>query len=428
MRTYPILLSALLLACGSSDDEGAPSAPAPTVTVPPGVPLPECPDEDYRVCDVREPDCQRRFASLAACIRGSEPLGDLPIDLLTEAEYSEKLRQDSADTPEPAFNHYERALEFLKLEPTGSTTRSEEIDDFVKSVLGVYLDDEKRIIIVDHDKPADTAYIDATLVHELVHALQDADYDLAHWPDEPAVTFDSRLVRRSVVEGEASFLEYRAIVPLLGLDVAEVDFESAMREHLSFIEGKLAESTAPYRDSYSTFPYGYGASRAFRAFQDGGARGLDAAWASPPGTTQQILAEHLGLNTPQASGSEIPEPVVEGLTLVTRDVLGAWGLRLFLAARAQADATERALSWRGDGLWVFTDAVAEGEIAPNSPKTYLLWQLELDSEEEARALALTGLSQCQGAASGTRAMVSCDNTSSQAGRDLYDWGKSWLLE
>lgn len=423
MRSRLLLLASLLLACGSTDDEGDPNAPA---MLAPAVPLPECPDHDYGVCDIREPDCQQRLASLAACIRGSEPLGDLRIDLMTEAEYVEKRQQDLADAPEAEISHFGRALELLQLEKPGGVTRAEALETQAKNVLGVYFHEEKRIVVIDHGLPADTAYINATLVHEVVHALQDADYDLSNWPDEPRLTLDSRLARNSVVEGEANFLEYRAIVPLLGLDVAEVDFESAMREHLSFVESKVTESTAPYRDSYATFPYGYGAIRAFHAWQERGARGLDAAWASPPLTTQQILAEQLGLNTPQTSGLEVAEPVVEGLTLVAHDVLGAWGLRLFLAASQLEEPAERALSWRGDSLWVFTESVAEGAVPPDAPSTYVLWQLELESEQAARAVAVANLRSCLGAAVGTRAVFTCNTANSQVPSDLEAWGSSWL--
>jgi hypothetical protein len=425
MRRLLGLLALVIAACGSSDEPD--SSPLPPV-LEPAVPLPECPEHDYEVCDVRNADCQQRLASLAACIRGSEPVADLPIDVLSEAEYAEKIRQDLADTPEPAVDHFERALSMLQLAPETGTTRAEDIANRVENVLGVYYSDEKRIIIIDHGKPADTAYIDATLVHEFVHALQDVDYDLSNWQQEAALTFDVRLALRSVVEGEASFLDARAAVPLLGIDIAEVDFDSAMREYLSAVEDEIAESKSRYRDSYATFPYGFGAIRAYRAWLEGGLRGLEAAWASPPRTTQQILSEQLGLNTPQESGVEISEPVVEGLALTTRDTLGAWGLSLFLAARNEREPQERALSWRGDQLSVFTDTVVEGEPSPNAPRTYLLWQLELDSESMAQALAQAASSSCRGASFGTRAMLSCDGSLSPVGSDLYAWGESWLRE
>jgi hypothetical protein len=99
-----------------------------------------------------------------------------------------------------------------------------------------------------------------------------------------------------------------------------------------------------------------------------------------------------------------------------------------LAARGGPDPETRALSWRGDRLSVFGDTVAEGGIPQNPPKTYLLWQIELDSEAQARALADMNLSPCIGAAAGPRVVISCDDSPSQAGSDLYGWGMSWLLE
>jgi hypothetical protein len=379
----------------------------------PPTPLPECPDANYTACDVREPDCQSSIVALAACIRDSEPL-TVPIEVLTESDYTALLQAEAEDEPEAEIKHFQRALAWLELAPEQTTTRDEEIDHHVTSVLGVYRPAEKRIIIVDHGKPADTPYIDATLLHEAVHALQDADYDLTTWPGEPAETFDARLARNAVVEGEADFYEYRAVAALLGLDVAQVDFESALLEHLDFVQARLSESTAPYRDSYATFPYGFGALQAFHAWQEGGPRGTDAIWASPPGTTQQLMAQQLGLNEPQATPRELPLPEIEGLTLYASDVLGAWGLHLVLGMDGVSNPAERALDWRGDRLRVFTDT-------DNQP--YLLWQLELASEDAARLLTRTRAG-CTGRSFATRAFVSCGDH--QVRDELTSWADAWL--
>jgi hypothetical protein len=57
-RTALTLLAALLLGGCDGDD---PPARRPSELAAP-VPLPECPDADYRLCDIRERACQNGLA------------------------------------------------------------------------------------------------------------------------------------------------------------------------------------------------------------------------------------------------------------------------------------------------------------------------------------------------------------------------------
>lgn len=418
---FACLASVLLAGCGASEGEEDTS---PAVTLPATVPLPECPDANYETCDVREADCQTRIGELAACLRQNEPVTDLSIELMSPEAFSELLQQEASTEPEPPVKHFNRALSVFGLvpQPTGVTGPAQppNIDD----LLGVYRAKDKRIIIIDRGKPADTAYVDATLLHELIHALQDADHDLASWPDtDEVVTFDSNLAQNSVFEGEARFYEYRAAMPLLGLDLEKADFPSALSEHLEYTRGVVEKSDTPLRQSFSTFPYGFGAELSFAAWTEGGPRGTDPLWASPPRTTQQIMSQVLGLDTPQSSGVEIPPPVVATLESYDDDVLGAWGLQLLLSRQGNSrrDSDEQAVTWRGDHFWVYSSNVTSS--------TYFLWQIELASERDASRFddLFSTVGGCQHGSAGTRVFASCvvDGITSP---ELTAWGKSWLAE
>lgn len=413
-RELSLMVLLGLTGCSSPDEE-----PAVAPMLAPPVPLPECPDADYSTCDIREAPCQRQLSELAACMRNNDSRADVAIEMLTEAEYTTLVLQDYADTTDPPIKHFARALATLGLAPADDVPWEASVEAFVKEVAGVYRSAEKRIVVIDRGMPANTPQMDVILLHEIVHALQDADHDLMHWPDDEPRTFDSSLARSTVVEGEAQFYGYRAAVPLLGLDIAEVDFESALHEQLDLQLTRVFESESLLDRSFLTVPYGMGALQSLRAWQAGGARGMDPLWASPPTNMQQVMAQLFGQNEPQANGIEIAEPQVEGLLPYGDDVLGAWGLHLMLTKELGKDSLGEALAWRGDHLWVYTDA---------NELTYALWQLELESSAAALELAqffarFPGVLQ---ETSGKRVYASYCVGSSIPSAELTAWGKAWL--
>lgn len=370
---------------GDDDDSGgAPSTATPQATRP----LPECPDTKYQTCDIREADCQTWLASIAACMRGSEPLGDLPIAVLSEDDYAQLLLESWADYVPPKYFHTEKARSLLGLAPPSSFAFNPQVDlegaakEQSSKIGGEYRAPEKRVVIVDHGRPADDVGTNITLVHEFVHALQDVDYGILAWEDDGLPqTFDHNLAQASVFEGEARFYEYRASYPLGGYDIRRYNVGTGLTEMMRDLAQADIEDTAPYSMARLTFPYGFGALVSFYAWQgDGGPAGIDKLWASPPGTTQALMASVLHTDTPQTSPVDVQEPDVPDLSLFSQDSLGAWGVTLVMSLQGSTwnEANTAALSWRGDQLWVYTDDT-------NLP-TYALWEIELGSETAAQRI------------------------------------------
>ena len=81
--------------------------------------------------------------------------------------------------------------------------------------------EQRHVIIVDRGEPADDPSTNNVLVHELIHALQDADVHLSAFREELAVGYDPSLGGRAVVEGEARLHQTRLWAAQLGL--ARVD-------------------------------------------------------------------------------------------------------------------------------------------------------------------------------------------------------------
>lgn len=414
----PASFTALLALAGCSEGDSS-------ALFQPGPPLPECATADYSRCDVRDAACQARLLELAACVRDSEPPSDLQIDVLTKAEYTKLLRDDAEDVEEPAIQHFSRALSRFGLAPRNGVPYDDQLDEQANFAAGQYRWEEKRVIVVDHGGSASSPDANAILLHEFVHALQDAAHDLSTWPGEDiAWTFDASLAVSTVVEGEASFYETRVSAPLLGLDHARVDFEQAFQDFLDRALVRAFDSELLLSQSFRTVPYGLGALQAFHAWESEGPRGLDPLWSDPPLTTQRVLAETFGRNTPQAVAIEIPAPEApEGLTLHGDDTLGAWGLCLVLTKRDNVAARvtnflDQALTWRGDRLSVYTD---------EDDNTHALWQLELEDTRAARDWdEWFDELPVEHATLDNRVFVSYNLNDLPASEALTAWGQAWL--
>jgi hypothetical protein len=358
LASLPGLLLALSLTACSGDDHGA-AGP---------VPLRECPDHDYGTCDTREPDCQQRLLSLAACVFGSREMPDVPIRVLTEDELRAELQQEESETPaeELAQNAaIESVLHDLDLVEQGALSSEATIEQLVQNFDGLYRDAERGIVLIDRGAPKNDVEYDVLLLHELIHAVQDAQYDLNALFDEHATTTDSALAFRALVEGEASWYQYRVAAAMLGYDSVYYDFRQLfvdLRQDL-VAEAKAADS--PYIESFGTFPYGFGTKLMYEAWLTDRAGFEAPLFASPPLTTTEIMNLSLGIVEAPRVLHEFTEPTAEGdFALIADDVLGDWMLNLCLVRKGLSS-----VRWLGDHLWIYQ--ATDGRLA-------WLWQLQLE--------------------------------------------------
>ncbi len=145
----------------------------------------------------REAVVARQMARLEH-MRGLEFETDVEMRVITRAEYR---RNRTGGGPGGEWN--DQVWEALFLVDEDTTTAEAFNSTLGSSVLGFYETGSDEVVIVsDREDPV----VDrGTLVHELVHALQDQQFGLDEFPD----TQDRQLARNSVVEGEANLLEDR---------------------------------------------------------------------------------------------------------------------------------------------------------------------------------------------------------------------------
>jgi len=134
-------------------------------------------------------------------LRDLEFEASVDVRVITRAEFRSDQPGGGGDDNHTAWNDQVWEGLFIVGEDTGT---DESFNDTLgSSVVGYYSPGTGEIVIVSDDP--EPALRRGTLVHELVHALQDQQFGLGGAPD----TQDRQLARNGVVEGEANLLESR---------------------------------------------------------------------------------------------------------------------------------------------------------------------------------------------------------------------------
>ncbi len=377
-RVLSLACLSLLLGCDDSDG----------VTPRYWYPLPECPDHQLEPCDTLATECQDRLLSLAACMYDVDAIPRVPIQVVTEEELVEQLDaiaagdDDEGDAPDADLAYAEQTLIQLQLAKRGDLTGEETTANLVERLEGVYIDPEHGILIVDRGSPRKSTDANAVLLHELVHALQDARYELDDFRSRLPATEDATLAGRTVVEGQATYLHFRALLAMNGRDVERFDWARSLDLYRDEILGVAYEDPSPFLVSGVTFPYAYGVQLAYDAWRSDGPRFHTKQFAKPPVTTLELIeVDASTADVLDADAFSTPEGTLDaGLAAIHDTSLGAFLLDLHLRAGggAAGAAAELSRAWRGDRLFIYAD---------ESDEAAWLWELAFETSSDARAFA-----------------------------------------
>jgi hypothetical protein len=227
---------------------------------------------------------------------------------------------------------------------------------------------------------------DATLAHELVHALQDHHYDLKERSKYRPGQGDLSLAYSALAEGDATSamvdILVRAVDPdKTALDVSEELFAQQILASVNL--GRAASAPHVMKTSLVA-PYVDGTLFVNALRKKGGWPLVDRAWKNPPVTTEQIL--HVDKWEAHEPGLDVAEPnggaLGPGWTTADRDTYGELGTRLAMAEwMTDKDAKTAAEGWGGD----------RGALFMSGPQAAFGWRLRYDAEGfAARAHKLLG--------------------------------------
>jgi hypothetical protein len=351
-----LLLACAALGCSSEGEEGDDRLAE----------LEACGARELTPCDILDPSCQERIAEIAACQWGGEGTPALlpEVTTRTEDDYRALLAQ-AAPARDAAQQAVDTSLALLGLIDPGDLSDEALIDHTAERVLAYYDFETKGINLIARETTPDLSEADGTLLHELIHAQQDAAHDLAGLQARGTPSTDGVAAAQGLYEGEASFQEwlFQAMLAGVQLDTAVVD--ASLRRRLVENEDDVFAGPHVLSSALQLLPYTYGAIWIGDAWLGSGRAAVQSRYEHPPGNCLPALRAGWDAGSDNAPKlltyptaniyfrGERPGPGSELIPLAL-DRLGAYSL--YIVARLLGDTAlgeQLALGWRGDQLDVY---------------------------------------------------------------------------
>lgn len=244
----------------------------------------------YVVCSTDDADCIKRVAEVVGCHLDRETLYPTVRFLTAEQVLAE---MEDAATPltaeqERDNDDYLKMQVLLGLMPEGYSPAQADAD-YLRNFAAYYSPEQKHIVIISDRAARDLERDYSVLVHEMVHAYQDAAWDLTALQEAHAYTYDRSLGVRALIEGDAVLYQSLAVVELSGNDPLEVDWWSYFKDWQDDSLKRAFETETPALDTAARFPYAFGGEFVLNAWQDGGVSRVEDLWMSPPDSVRQVV-------------------------------------------------------------------------------------------------------------------------------------------
>lgn len=257
---------------------------------------------------------------------------ELPRDVLVASERFLIL----LDAAPPDFN-YERSLLTL----------------MTAQLAGFYEPKDKTLYLAADLERAES---DATMWHELVHALQDQHYDLRPRIQYRPDASDEQSAIHALAEGDATSLMLDLQLAPEGSRATDLDDETIAGQSQALLETTDATARVPMVLRRSVVaPYMDGLRFVNWARRRGGWAYVNDVWRAPPTTTEQLLHPEKYLSREQPEPVAIPAAPANGPNeVVYHDILGEQSLRLVFEEWLDTSAAASSASnWAGDRVAVF---------------------------------------------------------------------------
>ena len=353
-RLTSFALAALLVgACGSTTSPSPSpllsSAPEASPSAPPSLaPSPSAaPSADPAANDAI-------FNSIEAAVqqlRGLTKRSPVARSILSEDQLKALVTADFAKSNSPALVAANEQLEkALGLLPTDASLKGLQLQLLSSQVAGLY-DPDTRTMDVISKTGALGPVEQVTYAHEFDHALQDQAFGLKKLGIDDTSNSDRALARLSLPEGDATLLmtqwaETNLTTEQL-LQLASEANDPAQAAVLAAMPDDLRETLL--------FPYEQGLSWVTDLHTGGGWAAVNAAYARPPDSTEQILHPEKYASHEKPIDVTIPADLASrlgsGWTMPLTDTVGELQFRIWLEQVGHlsgSDALNAAAGWGGD--------------------------------------------------------------------------------
>lgn len=324
------------------------------------------------------PETMNTIAGRTEELRDLEPLAEVTRRLVSQEEMGQFLMQKLAEEyPAEDARQDEAILATLELIPPDLDLSQTLNDLFSEQVAGLYDPEEETLYVVSF-RGGMGALEKVTFAHEYTHALQDQHFDLEALgvgTRETDRNDDELVAIHALVEGDAMFSMQQYMLTHFG----PLDMVGLVGAALTIDQTALNQAPSYLRKSM-TFPYQDGLLFATYLYGRGGWPAIDAAYANPPQSSEQILHPFL---YPDDTPQLVTLPPLTGTLssdwqLVDENVLGEFGLRLYLDVYlTQRQASEAAAGWGGDRYAVYENVATEQVLLV----ILIAWDDEFDRDE-----------------------------------------------
>jgi hypothetical protein len=218
------------------------------------------------------------------------------------------------------------------------------------------------------------------VAHELTHGLQDQNFNIGATLEQVKNDDDRSVAMKAVIEGDATLAGFGFIAGRMDDEVLNV-----FVKHIPDMEKQFAEKTRDVPLGVSEpfiFQYMYGARFVAEAYHRNGWKGVDALYAHPPQTSQEIMNPWMYFDRPTPR----PEIHLAGYEKVLADwkqaevsTFGELLLRVLIRSTLGKDSAYVVLAnaWAGDSAVI----LVKGESVT------ILWMVAFTNDESAATFA-----------------------------------------
>lgn len=315
-----------------------------------------------------------QVAAIVAEIRGLEWLEDVPVSIVSREEMQAYLLDlIEADYTEEEARQDSQLLWLLRLMNDPDLDINQLYADLLtESVVGLY-DTETRQILSLGEGEGLTPLAAMIMAHEYTHALQDQHYGLEEMRSDD-LDSEALFAMQGLTEGDAEVVRTLYLINHMSRE----DLLAIMNDPT--LDSDIPEDMPAYLLEINYFAYTAGAEFAVYLYQQGGFEAIDAAYADPPRSTEQIM------HPEKYYGPDRDDPVEVGLPDFTavlgedwieiqNDVIGEFDLNIMLRENGAANYESAAAGW-GGGRYLFYTAGDSGIVINR-----VAWDTDEDREE-----------------------------------------------
>jgi hypothetical protein len=304
--------------------------------------------QTHPAAEQRLPEELPRLTAFVEQARGLEFIEPVDVEILDDAEFERALWAPASTGETEAAGDYAATYAALGLTGDADAYYEAEVSGSTDLITGFYEPTTDQLVVRGTEW---TTIVEATVVHELTHALQDQHFDLAALEQTAPLEGDSFLAIRGLVEGDAMRIEYAY--------VGEQSREWQLEYEDAFASTAPEGPYDPFAEELSWILYGTGVDAVELIAANGGNAAVDQAFRQPPTTSEQLLRTKDWLDGAPDVAVEAtvsrPDPP-SGFTAVDEGSLGAMVLAMLPLDLQEAFYDGSALDgWQDDAYVTWND-------------------------------------------------------------------------